>query len=438
MNFDNISSPPVNSAVSVQHHHESVQFSGASHSFSQEALRKKMPTIKAPSHSVEEALASLPWTLKITPNKVKFSQEQLVKMNDDQFCCRPQDVRRLSVSPDGYVMAHLSGRTSEESAVPLTGSLSAADADWLRNTLSDLLEAIDSNQQSASTSKRDAVTAIDEQHLPNDCRLVSSGSSGHLVIHHLSSVDTVQKVAVTVIYLIFGAAFGGLPLYYASINIEQIRALPLPHWAALLGIVITIVFAIAAKRKSIAKQARASRGKPRDNMKALSRRALTFGIVGLVQLAIVMFVLRDIGKLTETPMHVWLAALALIAGIGFVSYFVWLILWLLFGRTVFVATEQLLRIRKKLVFPMSSGMIHRSDLESFELMELVHVNDGREVRYWGLDANLSDSAVRLLPKEIDFETADWLGRTLAGWFGVSFARAHETEAIRSRYYEELG
>ena len=32
-------------------------------------------------------------------------------------------------------------------------------------------------------------------------------------------------------------------------------------------------------------------------------------------------------------------------------------------------------------------MIHRSDLESFELMELVHVNDGREVRYWGLDAN---------------------------------------------------
>jgi|GEM_PF-846475 hypothetical protein len=146
----------------------------------------------------------------------------------------------------------------------------------------------------------------------------------------------------------------------------------------------------------------------------------------------------EVGRFETETLSTKRNLMALIAGIGFVSYFVWLILWLLFGRTVFVATEQLLRIRKKLVFPLSSGMIHRSDLESFELMELVHVNDGREVRYWGLDANLSDSAVRLLPKEIDFETADWLGRTLAGWFGVSFARAHETEAIRSRYYEELG
>ena len=68
----------------------------------------------------------------------------------------------------------------------------------------------------------------------------------------------------------------------------------------------------------------------------------------------------------------------------------------------------------------------------------MHVNEGREVRYWGLDANLADSAVRLLPKEIKFETADWLGRTLGEWFGVTFTRAHETEAIRSRYYEELG
>lgn len=71
-------------------------------------------------------------------------------------------------------------------------------------------------------------------------------------------------------------------------------------------------------------------------------------------------------------------------------------------------------------------------------MELVHVNEGREVRFWGLDANLSDYAVRLPPKEIDFETVDWLGRTLGEWFGVTFTSIHETEAIRSRYYEELG
>ena len=40
--------------------------------------------------------------------------------------------------------------------------------------------------------------------------------------------------------------------------------------------------------------------------------------------------------------------------------------------------------------------------------------------------------------EIDFDTADWLGRTLAEWFGAPFSKAHEKKAIRSRYYEELG
>ncbi|MEE2934705.1 MAG: hypothetical protein VYA84_01775 [Planctomycetota bacterium] len=80
-------------------------------------------------------------------------------------------------------------------------------------------------------------------------------------------------------------------------------------------------------------------------------------------------------------MHVWLAALLLIACVEFVIDFVRLILWLLFGRTVFVATDQLLRIQNKLVFPLASRMIHRSDLESFELMEPVQVNDGKDVRY---------------------------------------------------------
>ena len=149
----------------------------------------------------------------------------------------------------------------------------------------------------------------------------------------------------------------------------------------MLGIVITIIFAIVAKQESIAKQPRSSRGKPRDNVKAFSRRALTFGIVVLVQLAIVRFVLRNIGRIPETPMHVWLAALLLIACVEFVIDFVRLILWLLFERTVFVATDQLLRIQNKLVFPLASRMIHRSDLESFELMALVQVNDGKDVRY---------------------------------------------------------
>ena len=438
MNFNRITSPPANSVITVQRLHDSVQFSGASHSYRQEALRKKMPTITSPSNSVEERLTSLPWQLKISPNKIEFFQEQLIKVNDDEFFCRPQDIQDLSVSPDGYVMAHLSRRASEESVVPLTGALSAADADWLRDTLSDLFEAVESSQHSVSASTSETLTGLDEQHLPSDCRLISSGSRGELVIHHLPSSETGQKVVMTVVYLIFGAVFGGIPLYYALTNIDQIRALPLPHWVALLGIVIAIVFGIVVRRKAIASQARANRAEPRDHMKAASRRALTFGIFFIVQLAIVVFAFRHLEKLTETPMHVWLAALGLIAGIGFVSYFVWQILWELFGRTVFIATDQLLRIQKKLVFPLSSRVIHRSELDSFELMELVHVKEGKEFRYWGLDANLSNTAVRLLPKEIAFDTADWLGRTFSEWFGVSFIRAHETKAIRSRYYEELG
>ncbi len=82
-------------------------------------------------------------------------------------------------------------------------------------------------------------------------------------------------------------------------------------------------------------------------------------------------------------------------------------------------------------------MIHRPVLESFGRMELIYVNDRKEIRYWGLDANLLDSAVRLLPKEIKFVTADCLGRTLGRKFGVPITRAYESEAIRSRYYEEL-
>ena len=77
-------------------------------------------------------------------------------------------------------------------------------------------------------------------------------------------------------------------------------------------------------------------------------------------------------------------------------------------------------------------------MESFELLELVHVDEGREHLYWGLDAIVTNKSVRLLPKEIEFDSADWLGRTLAEWFGVSFIKANEKEAIRSVYYEELG
>lgn len=438
MKLDRIIQPPDKSRISVQRLQDYLQFSGISRSHGQEALRKTMPSMTSPSGSVDKRLGSLPWKLKVSPNRIEFSQEQLIQVNEDEFFCRPSDIREISVSSDGYLMAHLVGRSSREIIVPMTGSLSAGDADWLRETLSDLLAAVKSEQQSVAASRVGSLSSLDEGHLPGDCRVISSGARGELVIHHLPSVDTGQKVAVTVIYMIFGAAFGGPPLYYAALNAEQIRGLPLPHWAALLGIVIAIVFGISLKRKSIARRARARRGGPRDDLKKVGIRMLGFGCFAMIQLLIVLFVFRNLSELTETPLPVWLAALALIAGAGFVGYFALQTVWLLLGRTVLVATKQMMRIQKKVLIPFSSKEMHRSELQSIELMELIHVNDGKEVRYWGLDANLSDCAFRLLPKEISFDTADWLGRILSDWFGVTFIKAQESEAIRSRHYEELG
>lgn len=438
MNFHRISSPPPNSAITVEHHPDWVQFSGASPSASQEAIREEFATITSPSKSVADRLASLPWQLTISANQIEFTQDRLIGVTDDECIFRPQDVQRLSVSPEGCVIAHLSGTAGEETKMTLTGLLEETDANWLRDTLAELLEGAESKRQTVSNSGSRAFTSLNEQQLPSNCRLMSSSFSGELVIHYLESVGLGQKITMTVIFLIFGAVFGGIPLYFALTYFDEIRPLPLLHWVALLGVVLSIVFGIHAKGKAMAQRARRSRAEPRDQRKPARRRVLPFGVFVIVPLAILLYAYRNLEELREFPVHVWLIALGLIAGIGVVSYFVWQILWNLGGRTVFIANDQFLQIQKKLVFPLSSRVILSMDLKCFELTELIHVSDGREHRYWGLEAILTNQAVRLLPKEIDFDTAEWLGRTLAEWFGVPFIKAHEKEAMRSRYYEELG
>ncbi len=438
MNFHNIGSPPPNSAITVEHHPDGVQFSGASRSASQEALREKFATITSPPKSVADRLASLPWQLTIRANQIEFTQERLLSVDDDECIFRPQDVQRFSVSPEGYVIAHLSGTAGEETTMTLSGLLEETDANWLRDTLAELLEGAESKRQTVSNFGSRAFTSLNEQQLPRNCRLMSSSSSGELVIHYLASVGLGEKITMTVIYLIFGAVFGGIPLYFALTYFDEIRPFPLLHWAALLGVVLSIVFGIHAQGKAMAQRARRRHAEPRDQRKPARRRFLPSILFVIVPLAILFYAYRNLEQVKEFPVHVWLIALGLILGIGLVGYFVWQILWNLGGRTLFIASDQFLQIQKKLVFPLSSRMIFSMDLKCFELTELIHVRDGREHRYWGLEAILPNQAVRLLPKEIEFDTADWLGRTLAKWFDVPFIKAHEKEAMQSRYHEELG
>lgn len=384
----------------------------------------------------ETDLASLPWQLKITPNEILATQDRLLGINEDHRICRPDDIRDIFVAPEGYLFARLTGGSSgQETQMPLTGSLEKADADWLRDSLLGLLDLSASEMSRAATPEPRPFSAAAKQ-MPDDFRILSQPTSGWLTIAHLPAPGLGPKITLTILLLVFGAAFGGPCLYVAFSNLDQIRELPISHWSGILAVFIAVVLLIFSGWSLIPHRSPGRKAELQGHLRDFRTRL--FAVVPLVVLEFGALYLawQNMDKLLETPFDTWLAAFAFAAGVGFVLYFGWQILWTLFGSIQFIATKHSMQIKKKIAFLGVSRRIDRRELKGFELTELVWVREGRGKKHWKLTANI-EQPLRILPIEIDFDSADWLGRTLAEWFDVPFTRAHEKEAVVSRNYQSL-
>ena len=112
-----------------------------------------------------------------------------------------------------------------------------------------------------------------------------------------------------------------------------------------------------------------------------------------------------------------LVAAALLVGSLFACYFLWQILWELFGTTQFIATRDSLQVRKQFLFLGSRKDIPRHDLTAFQFRR----HGSRENRTCSLRTEGSREHL-LITKETSDESAAWLGKQLANWFDVPFTK----------------
>lgn len=110
-----------------------------------------------------------------------------------------------------------------------------------------------------------------------------------------------------------------------------------------------------------------------------------------------------------------LVAGALLIGSLLTFYFMWQILWELFGTTQFIASRDALRVKKQFLFLSSSSDIARHELSAFQFRR----HGTRENRTCSLRTE-GRKEHKLITKEPCDESATWVGETLADWFEVPF------------------
>lgn len=101
-----------------------------------------------------------------------------------------------------------------------------------------------------------------------------------------------------------------------------------------------------------------------------------------------------------------------------VIYFASVIVFHVFGSTVFELNTRNLRIRKQLLGLHLDRSIDRAEIE---YIEQVSDNNGDSFPSWGLNL-VADRHFRLLVRQ-PIEKSDWLGQTLAEFYSVEFRRS---------------
>jgi len=86
-----------------------------------------------------EQFPERPWNLRIDHSRITFSEDRSGS-DHDPLVCKLADVQRVSLTPEGYVLAHLEkgGAGTREERV-LSGRLEKEDAMWMHKSVSKLL-----------------------------------------------------------------------------------------------------------------------------------------------------------------------------------------------------------------------------------------------------------------------------------------------------------
>jgi hypothetical protein len=146
-------------------------------------------------------------------------------------------------------------------------------------------------------------------------------------------------------------------------------------------------------------------------------RAIVMLIFGSVFSGIFFYIgFRGWHKLFEEDLTIKIVvAVALLIGALFAFYFLWQILWELFGTTQFIASRDALRVRKEFLFLGFNKDIQRDDITSFQFRK----NGTWEHKTYSLKIE-GTKEHQLLTREINEDSASWVGRRLATWFEVPF------------------
>lgn len=192
---------------------------------------------------VQTILSKRPWRLQVSDTEIRAVQDMLVAQEDHRVC-NPADVQRVSVTPDGYLIAHLAGESESATEMVLSGSLEQTEANWLLETLSRLL-GVDGASAGTSTSSRAGNSAVSPPKTPAGFRLMSDPVSVHFEVSFQHDLRT-RLVGATVV-LLFAVMFGIMFLGMAGKGPADLRNFPFDEWWPTImvtcGIGISVFFA---------------------------------------------------------------------------------------------------------------------------------------------------------------------------------------------------
>ncbi|MEN8716425.1 MAG: hypothetical protein ABF384_16040 [Verrucomicrobiales bacterium] len=114
-----------------------------------------------------------------------------------------------------------------------------------------------------------------------------------------------------------------------------------------------------------------------------------------------------------------LVAGALLIGSLFALYFMWQILWELFGTTHFIASRDALLVKRQFLLLTFGSNIGRGDLTAFQFRR----HGSRESRTFSLRTK-GTREHKLISSETNNESVSWVGKTLADWFQVPLDEYH--------------
>ena len=142
---------------------------------------------------------------------------------------------------------------------------------------------------------------------------------------------------------------------------------------------------------------------------------------------------KGASEMMNFPYPEWWANLSVLIGVGIFLYIFTCAVSTLLGSLLVTATQDTLSVKKKPGFFGMVQHLHRSELQHFEQIEFEERDSEGSTKFWRLLARGAGTKdLKIFTRECEFEITDWLGRVLSDWYGVPLTRKHGRKKLKRR------